>query len=189
MQRLFTAIALDEATRQAIELALASTRREAAKLPTFRFLAAENWHFTLQFLGAVEDETVPAVDAACAAAASRHAAFDLELSGLGAFNSVRKARVLWIGVSRGGDEMRALYETLLVGTARLGLAPEERDYSPHLTFARLKRPANVEGLLAQVQLPALRMQVTELTLFRSHLSQRGSRYEVIGRYALGGTAG
>ena len=40
MQRLFVGVALDEPTRRAIEVALARIRREASKLPTFRFLPA-----------------------------------------------------------------------------------------------------------------------------------------------------
>jgi 2'-5' RNA ligase len=188
MQRLFVGVALDEQTRSMIEHALEGARAEAARLPTFRFLAAESWHFTLQFLGAVEDEAVAAVAAACERAALQQARFELELSNAGAFSSARKASVLWFGVSRGGDCMRALHTSLLAETESLGFARDEREYSPHLTFARLKQPANVERLLASLRLPASSMPVWEITLFRSHLSQQGARYQALGRYplALGG---
>jgi len=188
MQRLFVGVALDEPTRNAIEHALEGVRAEAVRLPTFRELPAESWHFTLQFLGAVEDALVSAVGAACARAAARQTEFELELSGAGAFGSPRRARVLFIGVSRGGDSMRALRDSLLVETEPLGFAREERQYSPHLTFARLRQPANVERLLASLRLTAPSMPVRELTLFRSHLSQQGARYEALARYPLAARA-
>ena len=184
MQRLFVGVALDEPTRRSVERALEGARDDAATLPTFRFLPADSWHFTLQFLGAVEDAAVEAVGVACERAALRHVGFELELSGAGAFSSPRRARVLWIGVSRGGDSMRGLYASLVAETEPLGFAREEREYSPHLTFARLKQSTNVERLLASLRLPASNMPVHEITLFRSHLSQQGARYEALGRYPL-----
>ena len=88
-------------------------------------------------------------------------------------------------MSRGAEQMTALKEVVLAQTEWLGSAREDRGYSPHITIARLKRPASVEALLAGLHLPELSMRVSELTLFRSHLSQQGSRYEVVGRYPFG----
>jgi 2'-5' RNA ligase len=182
--RLFIGIALDEAARAAIERALQTATREAPA--GMRFLQPENWHFTLQFLGSVPEGDVGAVRAACRDAAAQIAPFDVELDRLGAFKSPRRARVVWIGLARGAEPMTALYEALLAHTEPLGFAREARPFAAHLTLARLKQPADVTRLLASTRMPALRMRVVHLTLFRSHLSPKGARYEVLERYALAG---
>ncbi len=183
MPRLFTAIDLDHCTRAELERALRPVREQAPA--QLRWLAPESWHFTLQFLGAVQDAAVAALGDACARAASAQAPFELELSGAGTFASARAARVVWIGVSRGAEAMAALYDALTAQTGPLGFPPEARPYSPHLTVARCKRPLRLEALLGAVELVPLAIQVSELTLFRSHLSSQGARYEALSRYPLG----
>jgi 2'-5' RNA ligase len=182
--RLFIGVALDDTTRAAIERALQAGTGSAPV--GMRFLQPDNWHFTLQFLGAVAEDGAVAVRAACRDTASQAAPFDIELGRVGAFKSARSARVVWIGLAHGAGPMAALYEALLAHTERLGFAREARPFAAHLTVARLKEPADVTRLLASTSIPALRMRVAQLTLFRSHLSPKGARYEVLERYALAG---
>ena len=60
--------------------------------------AARSGTSTLQFLGAVDD--ADALSAAVAAAVAEHAAFEVQLAGGGAFPTVRRGTVLWVGVER-----------------------------------------------------------------------------------------
>jgi 2'-5' RNA ligase len=182
--RLFIGIALDDAARAAIERVLSASAVGAPK--GVRFLPPDNWHFTLQFLGAVAEDDAIAVRAACRDTAVQIAPFDIELGRFGAFKSPRKARVVWVGLAHGAEPMTALYDALLVHTEPLGFAREARPFAAHLTVARLKEPADVTRLIASASLPALRMRVGEITLFRSHLSPKGARYEALERYALAG---
>jgi 2'-5' RNA ligase len=183
-QRLFIGIALHDATRAAIERALQAS---AAALPKgTRLLAPDNWHLTLQFLGSVSDELAPSVRAACHDTAARSAAFEIELGQVGAFKSPRSARVVWIGLARGAEQLAALYETLTVHTEPLGYTREARPFAAHLSVARIKTPADVRPLLASMRMPVLHMPVSHITLFRSHLSPRGARYEALEHYALEG---
>jgi 2'-5' RNA ligase len=69
-----------------------------------------------------------------------------------------------------------------VHTEPLGFAREARSFAAHLTVTRLKEPADVTRLLASTSLPAARMRVAQLTLFRSHLSPKGARYEALEQY-------
>jgi len=185
-QRLFVGVGLDPDVRGALERGLESARRDPLAPIDARWVPAESWHFTLQFLGGVADDAVAGVQAACARAANACASFELELGGLGAFSSPRAARVIWVGVTRGAESMVALHAALLAQTEPLGFARETRPFSPHLTVARLKRAASVESLLARVHVPAMSLQVGELVLFRSHVSAHGSRYEAVGSHRLGG---
>ena len=78
-QRLFIGVALDEATRASLDGALRPARERPAPA-TLRWLPAASWHFTLEFLGAVTDEAVSGVEAACARAAGSLSPFEVELS-------------------------------------------------------------------------------------------------------------
>lgn len=62
--------------------------------------------------------------------------------------------------------------------------PEKRPFWPHVTFARVKRgerrvpPVPAEGL------PGTPFEAGQVTLYRSHLSPRGARYEPLERINL-----
>src|SRR5688572_10977185 len=95
-QRLFVAIALDDATRARIAACLPQANQVASPAG-LRWLPPDNWHLTLQFLGRVDDDAVARVCVACEQAAGATAPFAIELGGAGAFASPRRARVVWIG--------------------------------------------------------------------------------------------
>jgi 2'-5' RNA ligase len=191
-QRLFAAIDLDDAVRTQLASALSpQIERGAAAIAGqragagVRWLPTANWHLTLQFFGRVQDEAAAGVQAACRKAARARAPFAVELHGAGAFPSPRRARVLWIGLSRGHEHVAALAEALGAHTELLGFARERREFRSHVTVARLKTPHDVQPLVGSLRIPSLPMQVSELTLFRSHVSSKGAEYETLARFALG----
>ena len=184
-QRLFAGIGLDDAVRERLARCLPQGAEATRSVPGLRWLAPHNWHLTLQFFGAVQDDAVPAVGAACERAARGQEPFAIELGGAGAFASPRRARVLWIGVRAGHEQVAALADALCAQTEALGFAREQREFRSHLTVARLKTPGDVQALLGSLRVPPLAMQVAALTLYRSHLSSKGADYEAIARFALG----
>jgi len=183
-QRLFVGIALTEPVRDALAGCLLEQRVRELAPSALRWLPPENWHLTLQFLGAVQEDRIAAVRAACQRAALGQGGFELELAGAGAFGSPRRARIVWIGVARGDDQLAALAESLFTQTEPLGFEREQRAYRGHATVARLKTPTRVEALLAAIRVPPLSMAVHELTLFRSHTSSQGARYEPLASWPL-----
>lgn len=183
-QRLFVGLALDDATRAQIAARLPLGPRGESSAPGLRWLPPDNWHLTLQFLGRVEDAAVAGVHTACEQAAAGAAPFAIELRGAGAFASPRRARVVWIGVGAGHEQVAALAERLYARTERLGFAREQREFRSHLTVARLKTPASVAALLATLHVPAVAMRVGEITLYRSQVSSRGAEYEALARVPL-----
>jgi 2'-5' RNA ligase len=182
--RLFVGIALPPQARAALASCLSAPRVRALAPARLRWLPPENWHLTLQFLGAVQEDRVAALQTACQRAAQGCAPFEIELSGMGAFGSPRRARIVWVGVTRGHAEVAALAEALCAQTEPLGFAREQRAFRAHATLARLKTPARVESLLAAIELPKVAMPVSELTLFRSHTSSEGARYEPLASWPL-----
>ncbi|WP_394691477.1 RNA 2',3'-cyclic phosphodiesterase [Hoeflea sp.] len=127
MPRLFTAL---EIPRDAA-LSLSLLR---GGLPGARWLDVENYHITLRFIGDVDgptaDELINALDRV------DRSSFSLSLSGIGSFGA-KKPHSIWAGVSPSA-ELMALQSEIERICQRIGLAPDPRRFSPHVTLARLR---------------------------------------------------
>jgi 2'-5' RNA ligase len=164
-------------------------RRADRRAGDVKWVAPENLHLTLQFLGAVAEDQAPPVEAAAREAALAAAPLSLEVRGCGAFPGARRPRVLWAGLAGDVDPLRALVRALGDRLAPLGFPPEDRPFSAHVTLGRAREPRGAPGLAAALEAlagaagPA--WAARELVLIRSHLSPRGPRYEPIARAPLG----
>lgn len=176
--RLFVAVNLDPAERERLRGATALLRE--AGLPV-RWAAPETLHLTMKFLGEVDEAGVAEIGRAVERAASGVAPFEARLGGVGAFPSVERPRVAWVGVEKRPELMR-LQRELERELAPLGYAPEDRPFTPHVTLgraARDARPRDMEplaGLAAAVEYESS-LEVRTLDLMRSHTGPRGARYE------------
>jgi len=143
----------------------------------------ENLHVTLRFLGDVDaDEATRAEDAAREAAKGA-APFGALLGPPGAFPSAKKARVLWLGLLEGVEPMTRLANALEAALVARGFESEGRDYTPHLTLARVKEPGAdwTSRLVAAPSLrdePGARFTVTRIDVVESDLGPGGARYRV-----------
>lgn len=187
--RLFVALALPPEAREA--LAAAQRRmRKAAGDAEVKWVPPENAHLTLQFLGAVAEEKVAELSAAIGAAARSSRPLVLAIAGAGGFPGAKRPRVLWAGLEGDREPLAALVADLGARLAPLGFPPETRPFSPHLTLGRTRDPRGARGLEAAIEAAAkgepCTFRVAEVTLFRSHLSPRGARYEALQTFPLGG---
>ena len=162
-------------------------RREAAG---FRWTGDDQFHMTLAFAASVPDHRLDDVSDLLARIVVRHARFGLRISGGGAFPHPDAARVLWAGVaSDGGGQLDGLATSCRAVLSRSGARADGQRFRPHLTVARLGRPANVTSwvrLLDAYDGP--RWVVSEVALVASHLGEgprRRPRHEVVETYALG----
>jgi 2'-5' RNA ligase len=151
----------------------------------------EAMHLTLLFLGEIEAQYGPELGEALARHCEPIPAFDLQITGAGAFPSPSSARVIWAGLSEGeGRELETLRRAVLESAADIGWSPPPRDaerpFHPHLTLARARRGgrprAMPEALLAEVD--SLPWRVNAVELLSSHLELGGARYECLRRVAL-----
>jgi 2'-5' RNA ligase len=190
-RRLFVALEPSEAVRRRVAALAAGIRQAAGRAADeVRWVAEENLHLTLQFLGAVPEERVADVQGAVVAAAATARALSLEVKGAGGFPNARRPRALWLGLGGDVDALASLVAGLGRRLAPLGFAPESRPFSPHLTVGRARDGRGAPGLggalAAAAQGEGVAWRAAELTLFESHLSPRGPRYEAIQRAPLGG---
>jgi RNA 2',3'-cyclic 3'-phosphodiesterase len=181
--RLFAAVDVPDRAKDAV-LTVMEPWRE--RLPGGRWVKPENWHVTVKFLGRTWPRLVDWVRGQLAEAASTIRPFRLGLGGLGMFPSPGRARVLWVGLD---DPERSLLALAAAVEERLGaeFPPEKRPFSGHLTVARFDPPVRMgehADALSATRPAADPFRVEHLTLYRSHLSPRGARYEPLERFPL-----
>jgi 2'-5' RNA ligase len=191
-RRLFVALVPPEPVRRRLA-ALQAEMRAAAHhaADEVRWVAPENLHLTLQFLGAVPDGRVVALEGAVRAAAVDAATgpLRLELRGAGGFPNGRRPRVIWAGI--GGDvaPLGRLVAALERHLSPLGLGAEGRDFSAHVTLGRARDGRGAPGLGAAIagaaELDGPAWRAGEVCLVESVLSPTGPRYELLDRAPLG----
>ena len=156
-------------------------------VPGAKWVRPENLHLTLRFIGEVGEGRLGDIDAALPAV--RSPAFDLTLADTGHFSSRRASRVLWVGVEKTEtlSRLQARVEAACVGA---GLEPEGRNYSAHITLARLNRAPSTKVstfLAANAMFKAPAFRVTDFILFSSFLARNGAIHRQEATYALDGS--
>lgn len=171
-------------------------RRQAVKLcdqlrpvaGDVKWVAPENLHWTLQFLGNLDVRAIPEVCDAVAAGAAELEAFEVHALGAGAFPSPDRPRTLWIGAGEGDRAMSVLHSTVERRLRKRGYRGEERRFVPHITIGRAGRkgqPLSLAGVLtALADYDAGTMLVDEVTVYASELRADGPEYRVLARAPL-----
>jgi 2'-5' RNA ligase len=183
--RTFIAVVASPEVRQSARK-LAELLRPAAG--DVRWVGLDNLHWTLQFLGDVDQLEIPAVCSAVSAAAAEFERFELEVRGAGAFPAPDRPRTLWIGAGKGAQAMVALQAAIQHKLDRLGYRGESRRYVPHLTLGRAGKDSTPRALVRELaslaDFDAGVMLVDEVTVFSSMLKPDGPVYEVLAHAAL-----
>lgn len=192
MARIRTFIGVDigpEVRKRAVALQQVLAKTGAA----VKWAAPEGMHVTVLFLGEVDDRDILGVCRAVERVAGREPPFGLRVSGVGAFPTPRRPKVVWGGLTDGAEPLRRLYTLLEKEMLDLGVyAREERGYTPHLTLGRVK--GEEDGLTLAAALPKYlawdggRTTVTEVSVYSSEMRRDGPEYAVLGRAELGGPA-
>ena len=151
-----------------------------------RWTTRDQWHATLQFLGRVDDLDVLA-EAVRAAVASVEPPV-ARLGGGGAFPKVHRGSGLWIGFAVGGDALAAVATAVGGATAPLGYPAEDRDFRPHVTLARARRPRDLRTLVDVLGDDPVgpEWSVSEVELVESETLPEGARYTTRARLPLAG---
>ncbi len=175
--RLFVALNPPEAVRERIGAGTAELRR----LGGVRWIDPGALHITLKFIGALAEGRADEVAASLRGVAAEHAPFDVGLSGVGAFPSLRRPRVVWVGIGP-GQELARLQREIEVALEELGIEREERGFSGHITLGRVRRGSAVDAqrLESLARRAAIRgsWRVESVDLMESRLRPTGAVYEV-----------
>ena len=177
MYRLFVAIDLPS------EVA-AQLQGLCCGVPGARWVQPEQMHLTLRFIGEVDGGVFRDIKEGLAGITAP--VFSLQVKGLGFFPPRKTPRVLWAGIAPVEEVsgLRNRIENRLIG---MGLEPEGRKYSPHITLARLHDtpPARLGRFLAGNSLFATEpFLVSEFHLYSSQLTAKGAFHAIEASYSL-----
>ncbi|MER6550827.1 RNA 2',3'-cyclic phosphodiesterase [Streptomyces sp. NPDC049952] len=187
-QRLFVAVLPPGPAADELAGAVAPLHRLPGAMD-LRWTAREGWHYTLAFLGNVDEELLPALYTRLERAARRTEPFPLRIRGGGRFDG----RVLWAGAEGGLGTLRLLAERAAAAARRSGIPMEEHQrHTPHLTLARSRAQADLAPYTAALEdFDGTPWEVGEIGLVRSDLPVDGvpgeqPRYRVVRAWPLGG---
>jgi RNA 2',3'-cyclic 3'-phosphodiesterase len=193
--RLFIALDIEDQIRERIARFMDGVRGFA---PDARWVRPESMHVTLKFIGEKPDQEVENLKRVLTEV--RAVKFALAFRGYGFFPTPKSARVFWVGIEA-GEELPKLAAAIDDSTAALGIAKDERAFSPHLTLARGGGRSGAPGWrkddgpnrnfqLLQQKLSGLTapefgtMTAQEFFLYQSQLLRGGSRYTKLARFSL-----
>jgi len=147
-----------------------------------RWVPSKNIHLTLKFLGDISPANLEVLTKILQAELKRHSSFEMCIGSLGAYPSIRRPRVIWVGV-KAPASLTTLQSCIEAETRRLGYSAEERPFSPHLTIGRVSHHINnqqvsqvAEALLANKVGELGSVNVESVHLFRSDLQPAGAVY-------------
>jgi 2'-5' RNA ligase len=176
MPRLFTGLEIPPAIVQS----LATLR---GGLPGARWIDPENYHLTLRFIGDVD--AAVAREVAFMLGRVRRTGFELRFDGLSAFGGRRpRAVIATLATTPALLDLQAEHERLM---QRVGLEPDGRKFTPHVTLARLRDSTSqhvAEYLSARGQFRTPPFDVSRFVLFSSRASVGGGPYVVEAEYPL-----
>jgi 2'-5' RNA ligase len=176
--RLFTAIDIPREVQVQLG-ALLDRLRPAAKLS---WSPVEKLHITTKFIGEWPEDRLDEMKLALGKVTAARAV-QIAVRGLGWFPNSRNPRVFWAGVE-GGEDLKALARATERAVNAIGVAVEDREYSPHLTLARIRERVPLEALqLATTSVKSTGFGSFDARSFHLYLS-RGGQYSKLAEFAI-----
>jgi 2'-5' RNA ligase len=147
-----------------------------------KWVETDKLHLTLKFIGEINPTQVEQVKTILAKSLTGQRAFDIEVGGLGMYPNRNNPRVIWLGIS-GADPMIEIHRILEQDLAAIDIMPERREFTPHLTLARVRRSTDKETAkmigktLSQFVIEPLgTISINQVRLYQSVLTPSGPIY-------------
>ena len=184
--RLFVSVDLD-----GLADAVADAQAHLPETKSLRPVDPAGAHVTLKFLGDVDPDRLDALEAALATAVADAgvAPFEMTVGGFGVFPSLDYISVVWAGVRAGGLELTRLHDAVERETTAIGFDPADHDFTPHVTLARMddaRGKEAVQRVVREADPTVGSLDVTEIRLTESRLTDDGPTYETVARFPLSG---
>jgi len=184
--RLFVSVDLD-----GLAGAIRSVQELLSGASGLRLTDPDGAHVTLKFLGETDPQRLPALAEQLERAVEESGveSFDTEFGGVGVFPSLESISVVWVGVRAGTDQFTRLHEAIERRTTAVGFDPEDHEFTPHVTVARMDHAGGKELVQSVVENrdPTVgEMSVSTVSLTESELGQSGPEYSTVAAFELGG---
>ena len=171
--RLFAAIPIPPPARDELAVLLADLRRTGWPV---RWVQDDALHVTLKFYGDVDAGVEKPLAEALRLAVQDERTIPMSCQGLGAFPTLDRARVVWIGIEAPAA-LELLQHRLETASASQGFPAEGRPFRPHVTLGRVKDGMRLPGQgLESMTVTDIQFLGEELILYESRMGPRGPSY-------------
>jgi 2'-5' RNA ligase len=161
--------------------------RDTLKNEKIKWVEEENLHLTLRFLGNTDPSQLMKVKQLLLEICGQHTEFGFDLTGTGIFKSLRKPRVIWVGITHGSN-LQAVYYQINNRIEKAGFSKENDSWSPHLTIGRIReiKYRNLLGdLLEQYRdIDIQHVNVYEIIYYESKILPSGPVYIPVEKFFL-----
>ena len=146
-----------------------------------KLVTPENMHLTLRFLGEIDEDILHEVTDAMNLVDFQ--SFNIRFKGVGAFPSLNRINVVWVGIREGDEELAKIAERLEPKLRAIGIPSDKKGFSPHLTVARVRTGRNkdrIAELISELNEKDFgSMRAESITLKKSVLTPSGPIYSTI----------
>lgn len=154
--------------------------RPLRSLSSLKVVESKNYHVTVKFLGEISQRQRGDLDSGLQRMLPPVGPLHLNVRQLGTFPDLQNPSVVWAGIEP-SDSLLTVFEAVEKVATGLGFDPEDRDFHPHITLARVKdgkrqRKELIEWIQTRGNRDITEFQVNELTLFESVLNPEGPEY-------------
>jgi 2'-5' RNA ligase len=180
--RVFLAIPLHGIFCREIENILSPLRLD---IPGVRWTEPSQVHLTLHFFGPVPIKEIELIDLFSKKVAALFSPFKLRMNRIGAFPSLERPDIVWLGVEEPSGCLLSFQKALQGEIRTHGFKTETRPFQPHVTIGRVKRKSQeLKPLLAKVRFewPTPGKTAEHFSLYQSHNLPEGVRYEILKTY-------
>jgi 2'-5' RNA ligase len=154
-----------------------------------RWVRAENIHLTLKFLGDVESVRIDEIAEAISKTVEGYTPISLKAKGVGVFPSLKRPRVLWVGLTGQMEALVGLQNALDEHLELLGFHKEKRPFKGHLTMGRMKDKIDAkkfgDALMTFRSFESETFGADQITLYKSELKSAGAVYTKLASASLG----
>lgn len=147
-----------------------------------KWVSTDNMHLTIKFIGEIQKNKIAQVKEIMTDTLKGQPSFKIGIQNLGTYPHINNPRVIWLGITQGAPLVE-IHNRLDCALEKLNVRSDRREYSPHLTLARVRRDASrstvkkISETLSQLKVDSLGIiTMSEITLYKSKLSSEGPEY-------------
>lgn len=147
-----------------------------------KLVEPKNVHITLKFLGDTDEGQMDSIEEIMKDSIDGIEPFNIKLKGAGVFPNQKYIKVLWMGIEN-WENIRKISRKIDEQISGLGFEKEKREFSAHLTIARVKSAKNKEKLLQIIDkyqdIEFANIKVDAIKLKKSDLTPEGPIYSTL----------
>jgi RNA 2',3'-cyclic 3'-phosphodiesterase len=179
--RSFISIELPESVK--INLAQIESKLKTTCQFPVKWVSPDNIHLTLKFLGNIDTSKIDSITEAVRSALHNESPITLNFAGLSVFPSLKNIQIVWVGLGGELDALNVIQNKIETQLIPLGFPPEKRQFTAHLTLARIKEYASyaekqvLAHVISNTEINCdLSFKVNTINLMSSQLTRTGAAY-------------